>query len=529
MAVHQGVKPRHQVRTALTPRFEDLTRHLAAAVHVADRLADELIDEYLRGPYRAIPPSPGVNPVIVLSEAVASRRRRVLRDVFVLALSAALLVGLWPVSLSWPAAVGTGLLAWTLVRTGERRVGTGGWVLVVVVASGVGLLTVAITTGPLGRLVGGGPGTRPAFGALASVAFGGLLLLTAFVDRLYVHALVRDRFGPGWLRLPGYPVPWPPRKTAWYARRLELVAGMHVINTHVHDGSRMFVGAGRPTHSWSMAVRLRPAEPRPANGSTGPLTPSEIYRAVVNEVLMLRGADGLMPGRRLAGLTHGAVALTSAQALVAHADEPIGAAILPDRSRPPHSYIDPALITGMVDRPLEWIRPYLCFRVAGQQDELVVSTYLHVGCDDNVLYLEWNSYQLDPIVPAYRHELMRLRRGLPVVLEAIAATVTVPLSVLERLRLLARAAGDVSGIRAADDQLDIGPSFGARRSIREIAAEGHTPSCCQDADGVRYRKLIERSTLAAVDYALRAHGLSTVEFAQQSMAVLAATLIRPVG
>jgi hypothetical protein len=102
-------------------------------------------------------------------------------------------------------------------------------------------------------------------------------------------------------------------------------------------------------------VRLRPADQRSANG-TGPLVPSEIYRAVVNEVLMLRGADGLMPGRQPAGLTHGAVALTSAQALVAHADEPIGAAILPDRSRPPHSYIDPALITGMVDRPLEWMR-----------------------------------------------------------------------------------------------------------------------------------------------------------------------------
>jgi hypothetical protein len=43
-----------------------------------------------------------------------------------------------------------------------------------------------------------------------------------------------------------------------------------------------------------------------------------------------------------------------------------------------------------------------------------------------------------------------------------------------------------------------------------------------------YRKLIERSTLAAVDYVLRAHGLSTAEFTQQSMAVLAATLIRPV-
>ncbi|HEX4723368.1 MAG TPA: hypothetical protein VH333_12690, partial [Pseudonocardiaceae bacterium] len=86
------------MRDTPAPRFEDITRHLAAAVHVVDQLADDLIDEFLRRPRRAIPPSPGVNPVIVLSEAVASRRRRVVRDVVVLTLAAALMVGLWPVS-----------------------------------------------------------------------------------------------------------------------------------------------------------------------------------------------------------------------------------------------------------------------------------------------------------------------------------------------------------------------------------------------------------------------------------------------
>jgi hypothetical protein len=303
---------------------------------------------------------------------------------------------------------------------------------------------------------------------------------------------------------------------------------MHTANTYVHDGHRMFVGAGKLTHSWTMAVQLKPAEHLPSNGTpAGSLVPSAIYRAVVNEVLALRTSESLVPGQRLAGLTHGAVAVTSAEALIAHAADPIGTAILPDRSRPPHSYIDPALITGMVDRPLEWIRPYLCFRVNGWQDELVVSTYLHIGCDATNLYLEWNSYQLDPIRPEYRHELMRLRRGMPVVMEAIAATVTVPLSVVNRLKLLIRAVADASGIRSTDDQLDIGPTFGARRSIREIASDTTTRTYFQDADGLRYRKLIERATLTAVDYSLRAHGLSTDEFAQQSMTVIRSTVLRP--
>jgi hypothetical protein len=530
MAVHQAAHPQESVRDTPAPRFEDITRHLAAAVHVVDQLADDLIDEFLRRPRRAIPPSPGVNPVIVLSEAVASRRRRVVRDVIVLALSAALMVGLWPVSLTWPAVIGAGLLSWTLTKR-YGRCDVGRWVLVTVVGAGVGLLAVLVTTDRLGTLFGRMP-SDIAFGPVSTALIAGLLLITAFVDRLYVHALVRDKFGPGWHRLPGYPVRWPPPKSAWYARRLELIArAMHAANTYVHDGRRMFVGAGDLTHSWTMAVQLKPAEHRLAHAGTATdsLTPSSIYRAVVSEVLGLRTSESLVPGQRMAGLTHGAVALTSADALIAHATEPIGVAILPDRSRPPHSYIDPALITGMVDRPLEWIRPYLCFRVNGWQDELVVSTYLHIGCDANTLYLEWNSYQLDPIRPEYRHELMRLRRGLPVVLEAVAATVTVPLSVIARLKLLTKAVTDASGIRSADDQLDIGPAFGARRSIREIAADAHARTYFQDADGVRYRKLIERATLAAVDYTLRSHGLSTDEFTQQSMAVLTSTVIRPVG
>lgn len=524
MAVHQAAHQQDPLRETPTPRFEDITRHLAAAVHVVDRLADDLIDEFLRRPRRAIPPSPGVNPVIVLCEAMASRSRRVFRDVVVLALSAALMVGLWPVSLTWPAAVGAGLLTWTLAR---RNSSVGAWVLVALVTAGAAVLTVDVTTGRIGDLFGRMP-PNIAFGPVSTILMSGLLLIATFVDRLYVHALVRDKFGPGWHRLPGYPVQWPPPKSAWYARRLELIArAMHAANTYVHDGRRMFVGAGKLTHSWTMAVQLKPDEHRPANGTLAALTPSAIYRAVVNEVLLLRTSDGLVPGQRMACLTHGAVALTSAEALIAHASEPVGAAILPDRTQPPHSYIDPALITGMVDHPLEWIRPYLCFRVSGWQDEVVVSTYLHVGCDANTLYLEWNSYQLDPIRPEYRHELMRLRRGLPVLYEAVAAAATVPLSVASRLALLARAVGDSSGIRSADDQLDIGPTFGARRSIREIAADNTSRTYLQHADGLRFRRLIERATLSAVDYVLRAQGLATDEFARQSMAVITSSVVRP--
>lgn len=511
------------------PRFSETTRQLAAAVHVDERLADELIDELLSRPQRAVPPSPGVDQVIVLSEALIGRRRRVLRDAVVLVLATVVMVCLWPLSLAWPAGIGAGLLTLALVRGGRRApgqepVGAGGWVLVTVATCAVGLATALLSGGWVSVGWGSPLGEAPTgLENLFALVAGALLVLALLADRLWVHMLLHNRFGPSWYGL-NPPVPWPPPPSAWYTRRLGLIArAMRPTNTHVHDGHRTFVGAGKLTNSWSMAVQLRPFVPNPGsrNGSgPQPLTPSTIYRAVVEEVLAMRSSGGLAPGQRLAGIAFGAELLTSADALLAHAREPIGAAILPDPAFPPNNHINPALIDRLTDRPPEWVRPYLCLRVGGWQQELVTSTYLHAGCDDTTLYLEWNAYQLNPIRPEYRHGPLGRHSGWRVVPDAVGAAVTIPRSVVARLRLLLRALADAGGVPARIDPLDPGRSYGARRSIREIAADRDTSSYLQDMDGVRNLKLLERKTLAAVDKALRAHGLCTDEFARQTATVI---------
>jgi hypothetical protein len=543
------------------PRYTETTRQLAAAVHVDERLADELIDELLSRPRRAVPPSPGVEQVIVLSEALIGRRRRVLRDSLVLLLATVVMVALWPLSLSWPAGIGAGLLTLALVRGGRRSPSVGGWVLVTVLTCAAGLATALLSGGWVtvgwGRPLGGAPtGVETVFALVA----GALLLAVLIADRMWVYGLLRNRFGPGWYHL-NPPVPWPPPPSAWYTRRLGLIARAGLpTNTHVHDGHRTFVGAGKLTASWSMAVQLRPTTQRPTaqhptaamahptvanstgedpatryqgvlrtrrNGSAPPpLTPSTIYRAVVEEVLAMRSSDGLAPGQRMAGISYGAELLTSANALLAHAREPVGAAILPDPRLPPANHVDPALIDRLTDRPPEWVRPYLCLRIGGWQQELMTSAYLHAGCDDTTLYLEWNAYQLNPIRPEYRHGPMVRHGGWRVVPDAVGAAVTVPGSVVARLRLLVRALADAGGVPARVDPLDPGRSYGARRSIREIAADRDTRSYLQDMDGVRNVKLLERKTLAAVDKALRAHGLCTDEFARQTATVITSSVVR---
>jgi hypothetical protein len=499
------------------PRFTETTRQLAAAVHVDERLADEVIDDLLRGPWRAVPPSPGVDQVIVLTEALIGRRRRVLRDAVVLLLGAVLMVALWPLSLAWPAGIGAGLLTWSLVR-GARGVSVGGWVLVVVVSAAAGLACALLSGAwvPVGwgRPLGGVPTGVQNVCALVA---GSLLLLVLLVDRLWVHALVRTRFGPDWYRLDP-PVPWPPPPSAWYTRRLGLIAlSSRPTNTHVHDGHRTFVGAGKPTHSWSMAVQLRPVGPS-RNGAHR-LVPSTIYRAVVDEVLATAAG-------RQAGIGYAAELLTSANALLAHSREPVGAALLPDPRLPPNNHVDPALIDRLIDRAPGWVRPCLCLRVGGWQQEPMTSAYLYAGCDGTTLYLEWHAYRLDPVRSEYRHGPLGGQGALRVLPDAVGAAITVPLSVVARVRLLLRALADAGGVPTRVDPLDPGVSYGARRSIREIAAEDGTRSQPVDMDGVRDVKLLERKTLAAVDKALREHGLCTDEFARQTATVLTAGVVR---
>ena len=114
------------------PYEGDATRHLGAAAHVDDAFADEIITEFLTKPRRAIPPSPGLDPVVVLSEALAARRRRMLRDSVAIVLLIAIVVVGWPYSLVWVSVWGAvGVLGrWILPTRKSPTSGDklyGGW------------------------------------------------------------------------------------------------------------------------------------------------------------------------------------------------------------------------------------------------------------------------------------------------------------------------------------------------------------------------------------------------------------------
>ncbi|GAA4861191.1 hypothetical protein [Saccharopolyspora cebuensis] len=495
----------------------DTTRHLSAAVHVDEVFADALIEECLAEPTRAIPPSPGIDPVAVLAEALAGRRTRVLRDSVLLGLFGLALLTNFPLVLGWAVVGGFGYGTYRALRRlgGRDRLRPGATVLVGVLSGqlvlAVLVLSLLITT--LAYLDGAAFGAA-VVGTLAALAVAAML----GVDRFQVRALLRDRFAPEKYPAQGPAIPWPPAPDAWYAPRLGLIAATaNRSNVLVHDGFDPFVGSGELAHAWSIAIQLRPA----GSATPTPLTAGAILEKVRTEIADLAHPGTLAPGGRFSGLQHSEEYLTSATSLLRHGREPAGTVVLPDPEQPPRAWVDPD--QPPVGAASEWLRPYQVFRVASWQQDLVVSSYLHVACDDRTLYLEWNACALNPIKEEYRYERMWLRGGGFALLSGLADAVAFPVTVPRRARTLFRAARDAAGWRrrTPDD-----PSrYGARFSVRELAADEHRHTYLQEVDGLRYTKLMERRTLAAVDHVLAEHGLETEEFANQATTVVQSTVI----
>jgi hypothetical protein len=81
-----GRRPDATAGTDPTETTDATTRYLCAAAHLDRDFADTAIREYPLEPTRAVPPTPGLDAVAVLKEAVAARTRRKIRDTVLLVL-----------------------------------------------------------------------------------------------------------------------------------------------------------------------------------------------------------------------------------------------------------------------------------------------------------------------------------------------------------------------------------------------------------------------------------------------------------
>ncbi|RJQ71475.1 hypothetical protein D5S17_27100 [Pseudonocardiaceae bacterium YIM PH 21723] len=325
-----------------------------------------------------------------------------------------------------------------------------------------------------------------------------------------MRVLLRRRFGHG-----VFPGTEEERTSRRHQARLGVIAEHQGhTNVIVRSGENPFPGFGDRTRGWSMALQLGdPDLPRQAR-----FTPKELYDHISMSLESLRGSPFLTPGWRLRDLALSRQAVvTAAELLDHHALDIRSRAVLPDPAGAPVGVLAAEELDSLVNASPEWIRYYLHAGVESWRQDLVVSAFLHIGADHRTLYLEWHGLTLGPVTPEYRALADTASQVSTVLARTSYRLLTLPVQLLRHAWQLTRRPAD--GISPTASDL----AYGARRSLRELAAGpvGYTDR----VDAERHLKLLESTTLTAVERFLTERGISTNELRSRADALGNATLL----
>jgi hypothetical protein len=487
-----------------------ITRFLCAAAHLDPTFAHAAIAEYLIEPTRALPRSEGVDSTAVLRDAVAARRRGKIRDallLFVIVIFAAV---------DFYAAVIWFVIAWLVAAAvSARRRGPIIVSLVVAVLLGA-VLVYLLRTHALADL--GITTTGPSNGDLI---VGLLFLMIVYgivaVDEFTVEALVRERFrestfqpdanqlAPSWERtvrtlgLGDFATPL--QRVAMADAPTQTTAA--VADVVVHRTTVPFVGSGSLKADQTLALELLAGDEDV--GAPRPFTAIELADYVTAAVRALRGSTPLSPSSRLANLTVSEKVFIPATRLVGGLLGPRAAPVLVDSERPPARTMPLDVARALADAPLESARYYRCFRIESWESDIITSTHFSASTDQQVLYLEWTHNVLYPVRRQYRsidhpttvHHALR----------AATIAVTLPRFALQRLknvihwfRRIPRRPGEFVPER-----------YGSGSSLRELAADSGWHNYFQEADIVRYIRLVEQTIFRAIGDFLAERGYSVTD------------------
>src|SRR6266702_2634897 len=459
------------------PATSAATRYLCVGAHIDPQFADRVIHDVLEERHRAVCPSRGIDLVPIVRHCLAARRRRLARDLAILAVLAASVV-VSPVPTATPT-----LTAWS-----------GWW---------------------LHRLARDWTARGPAANLRRLAVWAVVLVEAAQTRDVLVRRLSRRAFDPG--RAPATASP----AVQW---RLEDLAREQYGHATVYSSFVPFVGSGVPFSTWSLVLDLqRPSRRRLIDGPA----PSPRISAVDLQARVVAQL-GHLAGVRL----DGGERLTSLQ-LERHVFVD-GSSFRGSRTRPAEGPTGPQLHSGgtdierLTDEQAGPARQYLDVRIGSWEEELVVTVHLQFASIGRTLYMEAVSCVLPPINAAYHVvDAMPSRMTPGALLDLVVTTTRTFASAF--CRAPARAGRALlTPIRRWLDQettlaairADLSCDYGARTSVRELGAAPGCHSYFQRLDVEKYRKLVDLHVLQAIGDHLEDEGVDTSAFIRQRMRIL---------
>lgn len=522
---------RPAVFPADTVVLSPITRYLCAAAYLIPGFPRLVMAEFAENEHRAVAPSVGFDIGPVLRHCHRARSLLLGRDALLLmvpvvglAMTPLLSVWLWV-----GAAAAAGAALWS--RSWKL-----GLVAAVVAAAtvqfglAIGMFLLSGTSGTPSHVIArlGGVTTDPYHAVPMSAGEALLRLLFVLICtfgvylwwQLRVYGILCDQLAAGArVRLPDLPA-------GRLRRRVAAVSAAQWGNLTLTAHRNPFLGTGDVIQKWSMSLELGP----PGSGQT--VDPVELHRWVRDRLCAMRG-DGLPARERISGLV-------LVDHIVATGERSMPDPLIDPVTRVPYAQATPAAVDAIIRHPQGGLRYYLKAVVGAegrdvrsgehlvlpaQDQEIEVSTFLYAALEGGMLYLEFVAAVQKPLHPALHvfdqlvpERVTRtaveasLKHGLAALALAPLRLATAINSVLGAGQRVARADRESHELRVYD--------FGARHSLRSLAAAPRLQNYLQELDAEKYYKIVERAVTSAVLSYLEQHGVDTSEYRNRTAMVL---------
>ncbi|GAA3445243.1 hypothetical protein [Planomonospora venezuelensis] len=517
-------------RTAAPP-LPNATRYLCAGAYLDSRFRTRVLDEILGDPYRAVAPSYGGTDLApVVAHCLRAERMALIRDGLITALMVLLFLTGSVAPVLWLAVfLPAALLTLPRVRWGPWPLRTllVCWAVAGVVSAPALLLSVGVIE--LVMFL-----SLPASSLVALLGAHFLLIVLSVLSPVLIALGYRvQRYLALAVDLAPGAGGGQAEENAWPSGRMSYVSRAQWGNIALYGAENPFVGAGRVHRSWSITVETD----RTANGDNAPspvprehvrIDPADLHSFVRQRLLEMRDAVPSPPERvaRLHISDHLAVRGTFARldwerSATARSWGGQSHPLIDAATGLPHFTAPPETVTTAARHPQGGLRYYQRVTVGaeagevrspaghllapGEDQEIVVSAFIHLAVEGRMLYTQFVVTVLPPIRDDFHivDELPVLGRPGIVWRALVRARAELAADAMFAPGRLVRALiRIVKANRAARNpaRYPVYP-FGARLSVRELGAEFREDRFTQVLDADKYSKLIERRlTEAVLDY-----------------------------